>query len=88
MNVFFPLWGKVAVVGIVSVFAMVSLPLAVGVCSFFPVYAYRHQAAHSGSTSAYAKHHLHHHFNNSRVNHGGIYPIYDKIFGTFEPHSD
>ena len=88
MNVFFPLWGKVAVAGIVSVFALASLPFAVGVCSFFPVYAYRHHAAHSGSNSAYAKHHLHHHFKNTKVNHGGIYPIFDKIFGTFEPQSD
>lgn len=85
MNVFFPLWGKVTVAGIVSLFALASIPFAIGVCSFFPVYAYRHQAAHAGSSDApYARHHLRHHYKNPSVNHGGIYPIFDKIFGTFE----
>ena len=84
MNVFFPFWGKCAVAVIVSAFAVISIPFAIGVCSFFPVYAYRHQKAPSGSNAEYAKHHLHHHYKNAKVNHGGIYPVFDKIFGTFE----
>jgi len=83
-NLFFPLWGKLVIAGITSVFAMISLPFAVGVCSFFPVYAYRHNAAHQGSEKPYAKHHLYHHHVDARVNHGGIYLIYDKLFGTYK----
>lgn len=84
MNLFFPLWAKLTIASITTLIAMVSLPFSMGLLSFFPVYAYRHNAAHLGSEASWARHHMHHHYKNAKVNHGGIYPIYDKIFGTFE----
>jgi len=84
MNLFFPLWAKLTIASITTIIAMVSFPLSMGLLSFFPVYAYRHNAAHLGSSKPWARHHLHHHYKNAKVNHGGIYPIFDKIFGTHE----
>lgn len=78
----FPAWAKV-VVGLIMLLAFfVNLPFTIGVCSFFPVYSYRHWMAHNGSDAYWARHHMHHHIKDPKTNFGGIYPIVDKLFRT------
>jgi hypothetical protein len=77
---FFPNWVKVMIAAIMIAVVFISLPLAIGVCSFFPVYAHRHWTAHDGAKTNWAIHHMNHHL----VNSGGIYPVIDVIFGTNE----
>jgi len=79
---FFPTWSKPIIALIMIGVGFVSPPLALGICSFFPVYAYRHWKAHNGSNAYWAKHHMHHHLKNPKANYGGIYPIFDSIFRT------
>ena len=79
---FFPTWAKFLIATVMIVAGFINLPLAIGVCSFFPVYAYRHWKAHHGSTAYWARHHMHHHLKDPRVNFGGIYPIVDIVFRT------
>ena len=79
---FFPWWAKVLIAITMAGVGLLSLPLAIGICSFFPVYAYRHWKAHNGSTAYWAKHHMHHHLKNPKANFGGIYPIVDFVFRT------
>lgn len=81
-KLFFPNWSKVLIAGIMIVLGSISLPFAVGLCSFFPVYAYRHWEAHHESEADWAKHHMYHHKVNSKVNFGGIYPVLDTVFKT------
>jgi sterol desaturase/sphingolipid hydroxylase (fatty acid hydroxylase superfamily) len=81
-RLFFPNWSKILIAAIMTLVGVVSIPFAFGVCSFFPVYAYRHWMAHQGSEASWAKHHMYHHKVNPKVNFGGIYPIVDNIFKT------
>ena len=81
-KLFFPNWSKI-LIGITMIgVGFINLPLAIGVCSFFPVYAYRHWNAHHGATASWARHHMHHHQVNPQANFGGIYPVIDFIFRT------
>jgi len=81
-KLFFPNWSKVLIAGIMIVLGSISLPFAVGLCSFFPVYTYRHWEAHHESEADWAKHHMYHHKVNPKVNFGGIYPVLDAVFKT------
>jgi sterol desaturase/sphingolipid hydroxylase (fatty acid hydroxylase superfamily) len=78
----FPPWSKVLIAFLMLFIGVISIPFALGVCSFFPVYSYRHWEAHNGSDAHWAKHHMYHHLKDPHSNFGGIYPIMDKIFGT------
>ena len=78
----FPLWAKVLISIFMVCIGFVNLPFALGVCSFFPVYAHRHWKAHNGSKAYWAIHHMHHHLKAPHSNFGGIYPIIDRVFGT------
>lgn len=82
---FFPWWAKILIATTMLLVGLISLPFAIGVCSFFPVYTYRHWKAHNGSDAYWARHHMHHHLKRPNANFGGIYPIIDTIFGTNEP---
>ena len=82
---FFPSWSKPIIGAVMIGVGILNLPLAIGVCSFFPVYAYRHWKAHNGSDAHWARHHMSHHLENPRANFGGIYPIVDVIFRTNAP---
>ena len=79
---FFPWWAKILITIVMIAVGVISLPLAIGICSFFPVYAYRHWKAHNGAEAYWAQHHMHHHLRDIKTNFGGIYPIVDIIFGT------
>jgi len=81
-KLFFPNWSKVLIGTIMIGVGFINLPLAIGVCSFFPVYSYRHWNAHHGATAHWAKHYMHHHLVNPKANYGGIYPVIDSIFRT------
>ncbi|MAG27757.1 hypothetical protein CMI47_19685 [Candidatus Pacearchaeota archaeon] len=81
---FFPNWAKMMIAATMIAVGFISLPLAIGVCSFFPVYAYRHWTAHNGSNMPWAIHHMNHHLVNPNKNFGGIYPVIDVIFRTNE----
>ena len=82
---FFPLWANILIWSIAGGLALINLPIAVGVFSFFPVYAYRHRRSHEGANSRWAEHHMRHHLSNPRANFCGTYPYVDKILGTYEP---
>ena len=79
---FFPHWAKALIALTVVCVGMISVPFTFGICTFFPVYTYRHWKAHNGSSARWAKHHMHHHLVDPRTNFGGIYPIVDAIFRT------
>ena len=79
---FFPWWAKIMIAATMILAGFINLPFALGVCSFFPVYTYRHWKAHNGSDAYWAKHHMHHHLKEPASNFGGIYPIIDVIFRT------
>lgn len=91
MAIFFPLWAKLFVVGVVTASAFVfgALP-TIGLVSFFPFYAYRHHLAHtvykdpSNEKKNWVKHHMHHHFKNPQANFSGTVPIIDRIFNTYD----
>jgi sterol desaturase/sphingolipid hydroxylase (fatty acid hydroxylase superfamily) len=78
----FPTWAKILIAILMACIGFISLSFALGVCSFFPVYAHRHWKAHNGSEAYWAKHHMHHHLKDPNSNFGGIYPIMDRVFGT------
>ena len=44
---------------------------------------HRHRVAHNGDTSGFARHHAYHH-RKADVNFSGVYPVYDRIFFTYE----
>ena len=84
-NFFFPMWANILIWSIAGGLTLVSWPIALGLFSFFPVYAYRHRKAHEGINSRWAHHHMSHHLAAPSANFSGTYPILDKIFGTHKP---
>lgn len=84
----FPKWSWFLIAISIATIGLVSISFAIGFCSFFPVYSYRHRKAHDGSDAHWARHHMHHHKKNPHVNFGGIYPILDILFGTNEEVPD
>ena len=82
---FFPWWANAAI-GVFTVTVFFLTPaFSLGMVSFFALYAYRHRAAHNGSTAHWAQHHQSHHFAKPRANFSGSYPFVDKLFGTYVP---
>jgi hypothetical protein len=81
-----PLWGRLLLGSFFIGAAVIITPaFGFGMLSFAGVYAYRHKLSHTGDTSYFALHHLHHH-KNANVNFAGVYPIFDKIFLTHEDY--
>lgn len=61
-----------------------SVPLSVGLSSFWFLYIYRHWAIHNADfTSYFYRHHSYHHKSNIKSNYSGIYPVIDKVLGTY-----
>ncbi len=79
---FFPNWSKPIIVLAMLIVGFANIYFAIGVSSFFPVYAYRHWKAHNGSKAYWARHHMTHHLKHPNKNFGGIYPIIDSLFRT------
>jgi len=99
-NYFAPTWKKalVALVIMGLTFALLSLvaetafavAYTVGVVAMYVTYEVVHRRAHThegiGSYGRYIRrHHFHHHFVNPRSNHGVSSPVWDFVFGTYEP---
>lgn len=81
-----PVWGKIALAGSFLFFEFIVAPgFGFGMLTFAGVYATRHRASHSGDTSHFALHHLHHH-RKASVNFAGVYPVFDRVFGTHEDY--
>ena len=81
-----PIWGKILLaLSFLSFEAMVAPGFGVGMLTFAGVYAYRHRASHNGDNSHFSLHHLHHH-RRANVNFAGVYPVFDKLFGTHEDY--
>lgn len=82
---FEPLWVSASLLFIIVLIGkFVSLPFGLGLLSFAFLYAYRHKRIHNeDTTSRFSIHHRHHHTRNARKNFSGVYPVVDKIFGTF-----
>jgi sterol desaturase/sphingolipid hydroxylase (fatty acid hydroxylase superfamily) len=65
------------------------LAIVAGTASGWTFYELLHKATHiRGPQNAYGewarRHHLHHHFQNPKANHGVTTPIWDWVFGTLE----
>ena len=79
-----PLWGKLMLTTAMTITGLVfSWMFALGLLSFALTYSVRHWQSHHGSTSNSARHHINHHYR-ANVNFSGVYPVIDKIFGTYE----
>jgi sterol desaturase/sphingolipid hydroxylase (fatty acid hydroxylase superfamily) len=79
-----PLWGKLLMAKLVLVLSIFSVSFALGGLSFFLYYGYRHHSIHNKDKSSYfSRHHRYHHVRDPRVNHSGVYPFVDIIFGTY-----
>ena len=83
--IFVPLWVKISLfLLIVSLGYFVGLGLAVGIASFGVLYSWRHYAIHHHDfTSKFFHHHDYHHRANTQKNFSGMWPFFDKIFGTY-----
>jgi len=79
-----PAWGRVSLTLLFLAAGIIVSPgFAAGLVTFAFVYAYRHRITHNGDTSKFAIHHMHHH-QKANVNFAGVYPIFDRIFFTYE----
>lgn len=86
-NLYFePLWVTVSLFSLISLIGIfINHFFALGIFSFALVYGHRHKKIHNeDKTSRFSLHHRHHHTKNSRKNFSGVYPVIDKVFGTFE----
>ncbi|MGE0786952.1 MAG: sterol desaturase family protein [Sandaracinaceae bacterium] len=82
-----PILGALALLGLL--FGVGGLGLVLGVISGWQIYEAIHRATHvRGPRNRYGawarRHHLHHHFQNARANHGVTTPLWDWVFGTLE----
>jgi sterol desaturase/sphingolipid hydroxylase (fatty acid hydroxylase superfamily) len=99
-NYFAPAWKKaLAAVGASAVIAPVAILLGgvavgsaytAGLILMYLSYEWVHLRAHThpgigGYGRFLRRHHFSHHFTNPRKNHGVTTPIWDFVFGTFEP---
>jgi sterol desaturase/sphingolipid hydroxylase (fatty acid hydroxylase superfamily) len=81
---FFPWWANAIIWTGTAALLAITPGFALGMFSFFGVYAYRHRQAHLRSDSAWARHHRSHHRHFPNANFSGSYPIVDKLFGTYK----
>lgn len=83
---FEPLWITLSLFTLIIMIGIIfSYPFSLGMFSFALVYAYRHKRIHNeDKTSHFSLHHRHHHTKNPRKNFSGVYPVIDKVFGTYE----
>ena len=79
-----PLMINIVIIFSLLLVTLISIPLSLGIASFCFLYMYRHWAIHNTDfTSHFHKHHEYHHNGNVKSNYSGIYPLIDKIFGTY-----
>jgi len=79
-----PLWGKLMLsVAMITAGFLFSWMFALGLFSFAMTYSIHHWQVHHGMSSGSAHHHMSHHYK-ANTNFSGVYPVIDKIFGTYE----
>lgn len=83
-----PILGATGALGLL-VAGPTGLAAAVGLAGSWVFYEKLHQATHlRGPRNAYGewarRHHLHHHFQSPKANHGVTTPLWDIVFGTLE----
>lgn len=83
-----PVIGTLAALGFLAL-GPAGLALAVGTAFGWTFYERLHRLTHvRGPRNRYGewarRHHLHHHFQNAKSNHGVTTPLWDYVFGTFE----
>lgn len=83
---FEPTWVTVTLLSVMVATGVFLNPyFALGMLSFAFLYAYRHKRIHNeDKTSVFSIHHRHHHTRNARKNFSGVYPVIDRIFGTYQ----
>ena len=81
---FFPWWANITIWTLAAGLFFIIPALAIGMGSFFGLYAYRHRAAHVGVNTVSGRHHRSHHYGKPTANFSGAYPFVDKLFGTYE----
>ncbi len=83
--------GSVMFVGTMPFFGpMGAGAFTAGFLSSYALYEFVHRRLHThGPQGPYSrfvrKHHFHHHFENPKMNHGVTTPIWDLVFGSYEP---
>lgn len=78
-----PAWARLALTSALLLFiCLVSIPVGLGILSFAVLYMKRHWDIHHGDTESIFYHHHNLHHRQANVNHSGIYPFIDYIFGT------
>jgi len=80
---FFPWWVNVLIWATAAGVTWLSLPLGLGLFSFFGIYSYRHRSAHMDADTHWARHHMTHHHTAPRANFSGTYPFIDRVFGSY-----
>jgi sterol desaturase/sphingolipid hydroxylase (fatty acid hydroxylase superfamily) len=83
-----PVLGGLAALGVL-LFGPAGLALMLGTAAGWTFYERLHYATHvRGPRNAYGqwarRHHLHHHFQSPKANHGVTSPVWDFVFGTLE----
>jgi sterol desaturase/sphingolipid hydroxylase (fatty acid hydroxylase superfamily) len=83
-------FGAVAPLASLAAGRELGLAFALSFVAMYGVYEVVHRRAHTHvGIGAYGRwlrrHHFHHHFENPRANHGVTSPVWDLVFGTFEP---
>ena len=83
-----PVLGVTAAIGL-ALFGPIGLAAAFGLAGGWLFYEELHRATHvRGPRNAYGewarRHHLHHHFQSPKANHGVTTPLWDWVFGTLE----
>jgi len=83
-----PVLGALAGLGVL-LFGAAGLALMLGTAAGWTFYERLHHATHvRGPRNAYGqwarRHHLHHHFQSPKANHGVTSPVWDFVFGTLE----
>jgi len=83
---FEPIWVTLSLFSVIALVGLyINIPLACGMASFAAVYAYRHKRIHNkDKDSFFSIHHRYHHTRNAKRNFSGVYPVIDRIFGTYE----
>ncbi len=99
-NYFAPSWKKVlaglAVTAVLSLAGVFGADQATtfgyvgGFVVMYASYEWVHRRAHTHAPATrygafMRRHHFHHHYGNPKANHGVTSPLWDKVFGTFEP---
>jgi sterol desaturase/sphingolipid hydroxylase (fatty acid hydroxylase superfamily) len=91
-NYFAPSWKKVIFAAVIAALLALTAGIAftAGLIGMYAAYEVLHRLEHThagiGPYGRWARrHHFHHHFVDGRTNHGVTSPLWDVVFGTYQP---